>query len=294
MEKLFVVGAGTMGRGIAQVAASVGSQVYLCDISMDVVKKSLDIIKIGLDKLVQKDKMTKSQANELLERIEPAVSYEKSAGSDFVIEAALEDVAIKQSIFRELDAIVPVHIVLASNTTSCSITEVASATQHPERVVGMHFYNPATLMQLVEIMPGILTTRDTLEKTRDLSIKYGKKPVVLEREGPAGITSRVLAGLLNEAVWVLFEGIADVEGIDKAIVLGCNHKMGPFTLMDMIGLDIHLAKTKMLFDKTGDARYRPCYLLEQMVTAGLLGRKAGRGFYDYSTDPAKVSDFFNR
>ena len=158
----------------------------------------------------------------------------------------------------------------------------------------MHFYNPAPLMQLVEIMPGILTTHETLEKTQELSLKYNKKPVSLEREGPAGVTSRVLAGLLNEAVWVLFEGVADVEGIDKAVMLGCNHKMGPFTLLDMIGIDIHLAKTKMLFDKTGDARYRPCYLLEQMVKAGLLGRKAGRGFYDYSTDPAKVSSFFNK
>ncbi|QNB44948.1 3-hydroxybutyryl-CoA dehydrogenase [Thermanaerosceptrum fracticalcis] len=294
MQKIFVIGAGTMGRGIAQVASQAKYLVYISDINIDVVKKSLDMVKSGLDRQVEKGKMTKEEVQDIMDRIKPVEGMEKVNEADFIIEAALEDVALKQKIFKELDEKSNPQAILATNTTSCSITEIASATRTPERVVGMHFFNPPILMKLVEIMPGILTADETVDKTKDLALKMGKDPVVTKKEGPAGVTSRILAGLLNEAVWVLHEGIATVDAIDKAVVMGCNHRMGPFALIDLIGVDIHLAKTQMLYNKTGDDRYRPCYLLEQMVQAGLLGKKAGRGFYDYSKDPAEPVDFFKK
>ncbi|MBZ4655364.1 MAG: hbd2 [Peptococcaceae bacterium] len=294
MQKIFVIGAGTMGRGIAQVASQAKYLVYISDINIDVVKKSLDMVKSGLDRQVEKGKITKEEVQDIMDRIKPVEGMEKVNEADFIIEAALEDVALKQKIFKELDEKSNPQAILATNTTSCSITEIASATRTPERVVGMHFFNPPILMKLVEIMPGILTADETVDKTKDLALKMGKDPVVTKKEGPAGVTSRILAGLLNEAVWVLHEGIATVDAIDKAVVMGCNHRMGPFALIDLIGVDIHLAKTQMLYNKTGDDRYRPCYLLEQMVQAGLLGKKAGRGFYDYSKDPAEPVDFFKK
>ena len=294
MQKVFVIGAGVMGRGIAQVASQSKCTVYLSDINIEIVKKSLDMVKSGLDRQVEKGKMVKAEAEEIMSRITPVEGLEKANEADFIIEAVLEDVVLKQKIFEELDQKTDSKVILATNTTSCSITEIASTTKNPERVVGMHFFNPPVLMKLVEIMPGILTSDETVKRTRELTIKMGKDPVITQKEGPAGVTSRILAGLLNEAVWVLHEGIAAVEDIDKAVVLGCNHKMGPFALIDLIGVDIHLAKTRMLYDKTGDDRYRPCYLLEQMVQAGLLGKKVGRGFYDYSKDPAEPVDFFRK
>ncbi len=294
MEKIFIIGAGTMGCGIAQVAATSGVEVYISDISPAIVDKGLALVKGGLERQVGKGKMTPDAAQGIMARIKPAAGLEKAAEADFVIEAAIEDVTLKQGIFQQVDELAGPAAVLATNTTSCSITEIASAVKNPERVVGMHFFNPPVLMKLVEIMPGILTAGQTVDKTRELALKLGKDPVVTQKEGPAGVTSRVLAGLLNEAVWVLHEGIATVEAIDKAVVLGCNHKMGPFALIDLIGVDIHLAKTRMLYSKTGDDRYRPCYLLEQMVQAGLLGKKAGKGFYDYSGDPAVPADYFKK
>jgi len=292
MKTVFVLGAGTMGRGIAQVAAQAGHEVHLSDVSLDIVKKNLETVESGLKRLIEKGKMTKAEVEGILGRIHATKDLEGAEKADFVIEAVLEDIALKQNVFKKLDEITKPEAVLASNTTSCSISQIASATKAPERVIGMHFFNPPAIMQLVEIMPGILSSDETLEKAKSFALGLGKEPVVTRKEGPAGVTSRILAGLLNEAVWVLQEGIASVESIDKAVVLGCNHKMGPFALMDLIGVDIHLAKTKMLYEKTGDARYRPCYLLEQMVTAGLLGKKAGRGFYDYSKEPATPTAFF--
>jgi 3-hydroxybutyryl-CoA dehydrogenase len=287
MSRLFVVGAGTMGQGIAQLGAQKGFTVYLSDVTLERANAGLARVRSVLERQVEKGRMTKEEVEDTLNRITTCDTMEKVSEVDLVIEAALEDVVLKQKIFKELDERASAGVVLGSNTTSCSITEIASATAHPERVVGIHFYNPAPLMSLVEIMPGILTATETTAKAKELTLAMGKDPVVLDREGPAGITSRVLAGLLNEAIWVLFEGIASADEIDKAMRLGANHKMGPLELVDMIGLDIHLAKTKMLYNKTGDARYRPCYLVEQMVQAGMLGRKSGRGFYDYS-QPEKV------
>lgn len=292
MNTIFVLGAGTMGRGIAQVASQAGLTVYISDISLEAVAKSLSLVKSGLEKQAAKGKIAQTEVEAIMGRIKAVTGMEKVDEADCVIEAALEDVALKQKIFKELDERTNPQAILATNTTSCSITQIASATKTPERVVGMHFFNPPVIMNLVEIMPGILTSDATVNKVKDLALFMGKDPVVTNKEGPAGVTSRVLAGLLNEAVWVLHEGIASVDSIDKALVLGCNHKIGPFALIDLIGVDIHLAKTQMLYNKTGDARYRPCYILEQMVEAGLLGKKVGRGFYDYSKEPAEPLSFF--
>lgn len=294
MQKIFIIGAGAMGRGIAQVAAQKEFEVILNDINIDIVEKSISLIETSLNKQVEKGKLTREEVEKIIKRIRPVGDLEKVCEADFVIEAALEDIVLKQRIFKEIDEKSRPDTVLATNTTSCSITEIASATKKPERVVGMHFFNPPVLMKLVEIMPGILTEDNAVEKAKQLALKMGKEAVITKKEGPAGVTSRILAGLLNEAVWVLHEGIATVDDIDKALVMGGNHKMGPLALIDLIGIDIHLAKTKMLYNKTGDARYRPCYLLEQMCEAGLLGKKVGKGFYDYSKEPAEPISFFKK
>jgi len=283
-----------MGRGIAQVAAQAKYEVYLSDIQLDIVKRNMDIVEAGLQRQIEKGKITKGEVGDILGRIQMVQNLENLEKADYVIEAVLEDVALKREIFKEADRKAKPEAILASNTTSCSITEIASAVAAPERVIGMHFFNPPVVMQLVELMPGILSSRRTVEKAKEFVVSLGKETVTTKKEGPAGVTSRILAGLLNEAIWVLQEGIASVEAIDRAMVLGCNHKMGPFALIDLIGVDIHFAKTQMLYKKTGDARYRPCYLLEQMMAAGLLGKKSGRGFYDYSKDPVVPTAFFDK
>lgn len=292
METVYVIGSGTMGRGIAQVAAQAGYNVYLSDISLDIVKSNLEIVQKGLLRQIERGKMTSEEVDIILSRITMAEDMEKVEEADYVIEAVLEDIGLKQKIFVELDKRTKPEALLVTNTTSCSITQVASMTSFPERITGMHFFNPPVVMKLVEIMPGLLTSEKTLKKAEELAVSFCKEPVVTKKEGPAGVTSRILAGLLNEAVWVLQEGVASVEAIDKAIVLGCNHKMGPFSLIDLIGIDIHLAKTKMLFETTGDSRYRPPQILEQMVNAGLLGKKTGKGFFDYSKEPTEPVSFF--
>ncbi|HOI23495.1 3-hydroxybutyryl-CoA dehydrogenase [bioreactor metagenome] len=294
MKTVFVIGSGTMGRGIAQVAAQAKYEVYLSDIQLDIVKRNMDIVEAGLQRQIEKGKITKGEVGDILGRIQMVQNLENLEKADYVIEAVLEDVALKREIFKEADRKAKPEAILASNTTSCSITEIASAVAAPERVIGMHFFNPPVVMQLVELMPGILSSRRTVEKAKEFVVSLGKEAVTTKKEGPAGVTSRILAGLLNEAIWVLQEGIASVEAIDRAMVLGCNHKMGPFALIDLIGVDIHFAKTQMLYKKTGDARYRPCYLLEQMMAAGLLGKKSGRGFYDYSKDPVVPTAFFDK
>jgi 3-hydroxybutyryl-CoA dehydrogenase len=293
MKVVFILGAGTMGRGIAQVVAQAGLTVYLSDISLDAVEKSLLLIKSSLDKQMAKGIIVQTEADAIMGRIMAVKGMERIEDADCVIEAALEDVVLKKEIFRELDKRTSPQAILATNTTACSITQIASATTTQSRVVGMHFFNPPTIMNLIEIMPGMLTSDETVKRAADLALLLGKEPVIINKEGPAGVTSRILAGLLNEAVWVLHEGIATVDAIDRAMVLGCNHKIGPFSLIDLIGVDIHLAKTQMLYKKTGDARYRPCYILEQMVEAGLLGKKAGKGFYDYTKVPTQPSSFFH-
>ena len=282
VKHLFVVGAGQMGAGIAQLAAQAGIQATLMDVNEKLARSGVARMAKSLQRRVDKRKMSGEEREGILSRIDVADRLSEAGPNDFVIEAVIEDIEIKKKVFADLDEIADENAVLASNTTALSISEIASATKRPERVIGMHFFNPPVAMKLVEIIPGIATDSRVVDATRELAVTLGKDPVVTKIETPAGIVSRVLAGLLNEAVLVYESGVASAEDVDKAMKMGTNMPMGPLALLDLIGLDVHLAKMETLHRELGDSRYRTPYLIRKMVKAGHLGVKAGKGFYDYT------------
>ena len=280
MKKVCVLGAGTMGAGIAQAFAAKGFDVVLRDIDDAFVKRGLDGIAKGLDRLVSKGKMEEAAKNELLARITGTTDLKLAADCDLVVEAAVENMAIKKLIFKELDGICKPETILSSNTSSLSITEVAAATARPDKVIGMHFFNPATVMKLVEIIKGVATSQETYDKVNDVSIKIGKEPVEVA-EAPGFVVNRILIPMINEAAGILAEGIASAEDIDTAMKLGANHPIGPLALGDLIGLDVCLAIMDVLYQEFGDSKYRAHSLLRKYVRAGWLGRKSGQGFFKY-------------
>ena len=283
IEKAMVVGAGTMGAGIAQIFAQNEIPVVLTDLSEEMVVKALGGLEARVAKRVEQGKMSAEDKDAIFSRITPGTGYSKVGDVDIVVEAVFEDMEIKKEVLGALDEAAPEGAIFASNTTSLSITEMAAATSRPEKVVGVHFFNPPVVMKLVEIMPGLGTSKDTVEAVRNLAERLGKVPVMANFDSPAGIGSRVLAGMLNEAVEVYAGGLASAEDIDKAMKMGAGLPMGPLELIDLIGVDIHLAKTETLYRELGDTRYRPNFLLRKMVRAGHLGRKTGRGFFTYDT-----------
>lgn len=281
MEKIFVLGAGTMGAGIVQAFAQKGYEVIVRDIKDEFVERGLAGINKSLSKLVSKGKMTDETKEDILSRISGTTDMNLAADCDLVVEAAIENMKIKKEIFAELDKICKPETILASNTSSLSITEIASATGRPEKVIGMHFFNPAPVMKLVEIIRGMATSQETFDAVKELSLAIAKEPVEVA-EAPGFVVNRILIPMINEASFILQEGIASVEDIDTAMKFGANHPMGPLALGDLVGLDVCLAIMDVLYNETGDTKYRASSTLRKYVRAGWLGRKTGRGFYNYN------------
>ncbi len=278
--KVGVIGAGTMGNGIAQICAMAGVAVTLIDIDEAAVQRGLSTLGKNLDRLVQKDKLSAGDKAAVLARINGSVRYEDLAGCELVIEAATENLELKLKILRRIDELVGDSAVIASNTSSISITQLAVAVSHPERVIGLHFFNPVPVMALVEIIRGLQTDDATHERALAFARLIGKSPITV-RNNPGFVVNRILCPMINEAIFALQEGLASADDIDAGMRLGCNHPIGPLALADMIGLDTMLAVMNVFYDGFNDPKYRPAPLLKEMVAAGYLGRKSGRGFYSY-------------
>ncbi|MGH9515510.1 MAG: 3-hydroxybutyryl-CoA dehydrogenase [Terriglobales bacterium] len=280
IELVGVIGAGTMGNGIAHVFARSGYKVILCDVEQKFLDRAIATITKNLDRELAKNKITEAQKSETLKRVEGAVDRSRLSACDFIVEAASEKLEIKSELFRDLDRICRREVILASNTSSISITKLAAVTNRPQKVIGMHFFNPVPVMRLVEVVRGLATSDGTFQTVRELSVKLEKTPVEVN-DAPGFVSNRVLMPLLNEAMYTVMEGVATPEAVDEVFKLGMNHPMGPLTLADFIGLDVCLDIMRVMHNGLGDPKYRPCPLLVKMVDAGWLGKKSGRGFYKY-------------
>lgn len=280
IQKVMVIGAGQMGSGIAQVCAQAGLAVKLNDISEESFAKGIQTIAQNLSRNVVKGRMTEDEKDSVLQRLTKSLSIENASEVDLVIEAAVENMEVKQSIFKQLDRIAPPHAILASNTSSLPITEIAAVTKRPEQVIGMHFMNPVPVMKLVEIIRGLATSDEVYNEIEQLTEKLAKVPVEVN-DFPGFVANRILMPMINEAIYTLYEGVATKEAIDEVMKLGMNHPMGPLTLADFIGLDTCLYIMETLYEGFGDSKYRPCPLLRKYVKAGWLGKKTGKGFYVY-------------
>lgn len=281
IDKVLVIGAGQMGSGIAQVCAMSGYDVILHDLKDEFVQKGIQSISKNLNRQVEKGKISDEEKQNILSRLTASTDIQNAAGVDLVIEAAIENMEIKSKLFNQLDEIAPKHAILATNTSSLPITEIAAATKRPEQVIGMHFMNPVPVMKLVEVIRGLATADEVYEAIEDMAKKLSKVPVEVN-DFPGFVANRILMPMINEAVYTLYEGVASKEDIDSVMKLGMNHPMGPLTLADFIGLDTCLYIMETLHEGFGDDKYRPCPLLRKYVKAGWLGKKTGRGFYEYN------------
>ncbi len=280
IRRVGVIGAGTMGNGIAHVFARSGYAVVLCEVEQRLVDRGLATITKNLDREVAKNKITEADKASALKNIEGVTERARLKDCDFIVEAATEKFEIKTEIFRDLDRLARPEVILASNTSSISITKLAALTKRPDKVIGMHFFNPVPVMKLVEVIRGLATSRESFATVRELAVKLEKTPVEVN-DAPGFVSNRVLMPLLNEAMYTVMEGVATAEAVDEVFKLGMAHPMGPLTLADFIGLDVCLDIMRVMLDGLGDPKYRPCPLLIKMVDAGWLGRKSGRGFYTY-------------